>query len=148
MFESTQTAVIKYCAEEVKRQQAGPLEVYWMLDAWNYAAEYEGDLTVDFVVEVARRVEPGDNARGLRRVPVYVGNYVATPVPEVRGKLQTLCEQWEDTDMAPEEWYREFQLIHPFVDGNGRTGKIVMNWLMGDMEDPQMPPNFFNVSNP
>ena len=47
-----------------------------------------------------------------------------------------------------EHAYHIFQMIHPFRDGNGRTGKILFNWLRGSLNYPEMPPNFFDCANP
>jgi fido (protein-threonine AMPylation protein) len=43
--------------------------------------------------------------------------------------------------MAPLEAYVEYEEIHPFVDSNGRTGKIILNYLNGTLLDPIFPPN-------
>jgi len=45
-------------------------------------------------------------------------------------------------------FYFEYEMIHPFADGNGRSGKILYNYLLDKMDDPKMPPNFFGSSNP
>jgi fido (protein-threonine AMPylation protein) len=50
--------------------------------------------------------------------------------------------------MTPDEAYLEFEEIHPFVDGNGRAGKIIFNWLADSLGDPKMPPNFWGIYNP
>lgn len=47
-----------------------------------------------------------------------------------------------------DQFYFEYENIHPFVDGNGRSGKILYNYLLGRLDDPIMPPNFWNIGNP
>jgi Fic family protein len=29
------------------------------------------------------------------------------------------------------DWYAAYEWIHPFLDGNGRTGKVFFSWLLG-----------------
>jgi fido (protein-threonine AMPylation protein) len=60
-------------------------------------------------------------------------------------------KKWEENlpNMTPEQAYYEFEIIHPFRDGNGRTGKIIYNWLMGTLRAPVFPPDMFGgISNP
>lgn len=45
-------------------------------------------------------------------------------------------------------FYFEYEQIHPFSDGNGRTGKILYNYLLDSMDDPVLPPNFFGTKAP
>ena len=49
---------------------------------------------------------------------------------------------------TPEEAYFEFEYIHPFRDGNGRTGKIILNLLNRSMSDPIWPTNKWGIRNP
>jgi hypothetical protein len=51
-------------------------------------------------------------------------------------------------ETAEDQFYFEYENIHPFVDGNGRSGKILYNYLLGRLDDPVMPPNFWGSSNP
>jgi fido (protein-threonine AMPylation protein) len=43
--------------------------------------------------------------------------------------------------MGPIEFFREFELVHPFVDGNGRTGAILYNAMLNTMLTPTDPPD-------
>jgi Fic family protein len=73
------------------------------------------------------------NEKGyFRIVRVYVGGREGAPwreVPELMRKwtfegLRSLPE------IDPKFLHVEYEKIHPFVDGNGRTGRMFMNWQL------------------
>lgn len=47
-----------------------------------------------------------------------------------------------------DDWYLCYEMIHPFADGNGRTGKILHNWLLGTLDDPVLVEDYFGEGNP
>lgn len=47
-----------------------------------------------------------------------------------------------------DDWYLAFEAIHPFGDGNGRTGKVLHNWLLGTLDDPVLVADYFGGGNP
>jgi Fic family protein len=78
-----------------------------------------------------------ENAGIYRRVPVRIsGSAVVLPNPK---KVQTLMDdffKWlknetkmHAVELAAEAHYR-FVTIHPFVDGNGRTARLLMNMIL------------------
>jgi len=166
--------IIEFCAQECERQHSGELSVYDMIQAWYFAQDYyeattnPDPLTPDLIEEIGQIVEPVDNKYGFRRVPVYVTKgpweYVEkAPWERVPYLLEALLESYydnplfgRDTDMkrhslatsAVSQFYYEFEEIHPFVDGNGRVGKILFNYLNGTLHRPVITPNFWGISNP
>lgn len=140
-----------YCAEEVRRQGRGIVQTGFMLAAWDDAlARWIGgyDLTLDIISRWGKIIEPEANGNeGLwRGVNIWIGN---TPGPRVDDLTRLLDRwMWNLPDMTPEEAYKTFEEIHPFADGNGRTGKIILNWLNHSLLHPIWPPNFWNISNP
>ena len=136
--------VIEYCAEEVHRQNHNLLtldgiqRVGWMLNAWTYALEKSHKPTLDDAIALGRLIEPSKNTDGVRTCGVRVGSHRFPPAERVP---QLLRDLWEGRDlMPPLEFYKNFELIHPFIDGNGRTGKILFNWLNESLLDPIFPP--------
>jgi len=135
--------VIEYCTEEVNRQGHdtssldGLWRVGWMLDAWCWALQCNWTRPhLDLIYQIGNRVEPHRN-RNFRGVGVRVGLNNCPKPEDIVPLLERLISLWP---MSPLEFYKEFELIHPFVDGNGRTGKIILNGLNGTLLDPIFPP--------
>jgi len=70
-----------------------------------------------------------------RTCNVYIGNdsgVVYQSVPELMKELAEKIKVLEKKDSGYQRiWniHNEFEIIHPFVDGNGRTGRLILNWL-------------------
>ena len=64
-----------------------------------------------------------------RDCQVWIGGFR----PPEAWKVPSLMEGWLDTWSSVKEWedirqaHIAFETIHPFVDGNGRTGRMIMN---------------------
>ena len=140
--------ILTYCAEEVERQGDGPLEVVYLVTAWLDATEqkHQGEpLTLERIVSWARTIEPDANRYGMRTCAVRVGTRLCPDWQDVPRLLKTFMESMPS---EPDKAYLAFEVIHPFRDGNGRTGKLLYNWLCDSLEHPVMPPNFFHCANP
>lgn len=130
-----------YIVEEVARQgHSGDKDrERWMRQAWDYAIERaHRSVSLDDTEAMGRMIEPDANAKGFRTCGVRVGPRLCPPASEVQDRLSRLWEH--GGDLKPIEFYKEFELIHPFRDGNGRTGKVILNWLNGTLDAPIFPP--------
>lgn len=137
---------VRWAAEECYWQQSGEPSVAWMLGGWEYACDYDshthGIAHLDFILRLGLLVEPRYNNDGLRTVDVRVGHDVKIPWRNVPDAM----DRWlaNVNDMTPTEAFRWYEEIHPFRDGNGRTGSIIYNLLNGTLHAPVHPPNLWN----
>ncbi len=78
--------------------------------------------------------------QGFKDIEIVVGKYDAktTRADDVKTELKELLE-WHGENkkqMFPPElafkFYFKYEKIHPFVDGNGRTGRLIMNKVLMD----------------
>jgi hypothetical protein len=71
------------------------------------------------------------NWRGyIRDIPVYIGNqhnHVEAMKPEF---IKAALQEWIKLEptMDPKHAHILYESIHPHVDGNGRTGRVLMWW--------------------
>jgi len=100
-----------------------------------------GSITREDIFEIHRRVlgfvDPIE-AGQLRQHQVYVGSFIPPSADEVPGYLDDFLlwlNSLEDTrdlhaiELAAIAHYK-FVYIHPFIDGNGRTGRLLMNLIL------------------
>jgi Fic family protein len=65
---------------------------------------------------------------------VRVGNYIAPPPSEVVGRLEQMLSEYnaashENIIKRVARLHLAFEHTHPFVDGNGRIGRVINNYL-------------------
>ncbi len=75
------------------------------------------------------------NWLGSGRVPIERATYVPPPVPEMHVALDELERFLHEDQLLPDLVYvglahAQFETIHPFLDGNGRVGRLLITFLL------------------
>ncbi len=71
-------------------------------------------------------IAPGHRLRDSAGLNVRVGNHIAPPGgPEIRDCLEHLLAN--EANLSPWEQHVAYETLHPFTDGNGRSGRAL--WL-------------------
>jgi Fic family protein len=83
---------------------------------------------------MASEVMDQGKAGQYRTIRVRVGGYVAPPPERVRPMMSDLLAWWnrDAAEISPvlssAILHHQFETIHPFADGNGRTGRMLSLW--------------------
>ena len=151
----------------------GGRRIKGMLNAWHYAQGRASLPTVRDIRVIGTHIEPRYNGRGFRHVNAIIGGrtsvfplfiprcmelLVARAGDVVPGPsdsalphqlfVEAFREQVNEIVNTVDDWYLAFEWIHPFRDGNGRTGKVLHNWLNGTLDDPVLVSDYFGSGNP
>jgi len=114
------------------------LEAIGHRDAFNFVITKSRDkehLSERVIREIHSLVLMNDaeNKGRYREVPVRISGALDTPPDPIHipAKMAKLLETYEGDARHPVEkiadFHIHFELIHPFIDGNGRTGRLIMN---------------------
>src|SRR6476659_4246326 len=83
---------------------------------------------------MAGEVMDQGKAGQYRTIRVKVGDYVPPPPQGIQGLMSDLLDWWnkEGAKISPilssAIVHHQFEVIHPFADGNGRTGRMLSLW--------------------
>lgn len=101
--------------------------------------------TVESLITLAR-VYAGARAQLRERegMDVRVGDYFPPRGgPHIRATLQSLLKAIDV--LSPYGFHLEYESLHPFIDGNGRTGRALWAWQMYRQQPEMLKLNFLHA---
>lgn len=155
----------KLLRADAAREQGAPshdptvAEVLNNIDAVAYALQTTGPITPELLLEVHARLLGStvqrEHAGRWRTVQNWVGGsdfnpcaaeFVPPPHERVPALIADVCEFIAETPLPTVALaaiaHAQFETIHPFVDGNGRTGRALINAILrrGGLAERVIPP--------
>lgn len=89
-------------------------------------------ITISDLVDLVKVYQPNAVPRFSQGLNVRVGKYVPpSGGPHIQSRLQELLDMISDRYLSPYDGHIGYEKLHPFTDGNGRSGRAVWLWAMG-----------------
>ena len=135
-----ETYSIVFNDESLPLQNVNPRELYEAINlkyALSYSLENVDKLDNGVIIKINEFINKNINeTSGFRKDKVFIkGADFVPPDPElVPNKMSELLYQFNNSDIDIIERIANFHIIfehiHPFVDGNGRTGRVLINHML------------------
>lgn len=109
--------------------------------AFEFMQDYKGDVDKNFICALHKKLTHnilGENAGVFRKVQVFIrGAKFIPPEPEkVEMEFRELM-RWYNRNkrnyhpvIVASYLHTAFEAIHPFIDGNGRVGRLLLNFIL------------------
>ena len=97
-----------------------------------YFRKYGINVSNNLLNQIHRYVFPkfGYASGSFRQINVIVGHHLPPKYELIDNLMSQLEECYKNVDLSVEShlinWYSDFETIHPYVDGNGRVGGIIV----------------------
>lgn len=97
------------------------------------------EVSHDFVIKIHDELmENIDDRRGYRMhdIRVFKSTFEATPPPYIKADIEILLKWYKKYEnklhplVLAGIFHQKFEKIHPFSDGNGRTGRIILCYML------------------
>lgn len=111
--------------------------------AFDYMLNYRGDIIKEFILKLHQLVVANTLREDLnsqlgkyRTVQVFIGTSIPPSPKEVSGQMTNLLKWYSKNKdklhplILAAHFHTEFEKIHPFIDGNGRVGRLLMNFIL------------------
>ena len=110
--------------------------------AFDFILNYKGDITEQFILKMHRILTDGilnkTYSGKIRNVQVIItGVNMLPPSPEnVRSELKKLLKWYNSNKkkyhpvVLTSYFHVKFEEVHPFIDFNGRTGRLLLNFIL------------------
>lgn len=119
--------------------------------AFDYMLKHKGDINKEFILElhklvVANTLKPYliSQIGRYRHTQVFIGMHIPPKPQDVPNKMASLL-RWYSVNknklhplIVASYFHIEFEKIHPFVDGNGRVGRLLMNFILHKNKFPMI----------
>ncbi len=88
------------------------------------------EVRVKDLEEFVRAIAPAQTLRDQAGMDGRVGSYIAPRGgPEIRTRLGDLLARVNSSELQPYHAHHEYETLHPFMDGNGRSGRLLWLWM-------------------
>lgn len=110
------------------------LDAYY---AWEFIQKFEiKNLNISVLEQLHltlmnnRSTIPEDEKGVIRNFPIRIGNKIKSqPKIVIESLLKDWIDRVKDINNDSIQLHIEYENIHPWADGNGRTGRILLWWL-------------------
>ncbi len=112
-----------------------------MLEAWKYVEKNHHQLPKhqdlkELHARVNKGIESEETLGQFKKVQNYIGDRYTSSYLFIEERMKQLWKWFRrafaemDNFEVAFQSHAQFEIIHPFVDGNGRLGRLLLNWLL------------------